>query len=105
MRMTASSQAISRSFAELAVDPPERGIHREENEAKLLEEIGPVVEATQVFGLVEHDLIQLCGSEAREQPIGNEDARGKEADDTGAIQIVRGADLRCAATKEPRSLC
>jgi hypothetical protein len=86
---------------ELTVNPPKRGIQRKENQAKLLGEIGPVVETAEVFGLMENDLIELSLTEAHEQPIRNEDAWGEEADDTGAIQIMRGADLGCAATKYP----
>ncbi|MGA8672716.1 MAG: hypothetical protein WB679_22765 [Terracidiphilus sp.] len=86
---------------ELTVNPPKRGIQREENQAKLLGEIGPVIETAEVFCLMENDLIELSLSEAHEQPIRNEDAWGEEADDTGAIQIMRGADLGGAATKYP----
>jgi hypothetical protein len=88
-------------FREAAFDPPKRGIQRKENQAKLLGEIGPVVETAEVLGLMENDLIELSLCEAHEQPIRNEDAWGEEADDTGAIQIMRGADLGGAATKYP----
>ena len=78
--------------AETVLDPGESGVQREDDEAKFLEEVGPVVVAAQVFGFVEDDLLEFARCDTGEEPLGNEDARREESDDAGAVEHVRGAD-------------
>ena len=53
-----------------------------------------------MFRLVKHDLVEFAGSEAREEPIGNENARGEETNDAGAPKFARGADFKGAFGRE-----
>ena len=85
------------ALAELAFDEPERGVQGEKHEAEFLQKVGPVVAAAEMFRLVENDLVEFAGCEAREEPIGNKDAGREEADDAGAVDVRRGADLKAAA--------
>jgi hypothetical protein len=73
--------------AEAALDPVEDGVEGEEDEADLLEEIGPVVPATEMLHLVEKDLFELLRRELFEQSWGKENAGVEEADDAGAVHI------------------
>jgi hypothetical protein len=79
--------------AKATLEPPEGRIQGEGDEAKLLQEVGPVVEAAQVLCLVKHDLLELSRGKAGEQPGGEQDSRAEETNDTGAIEMVGEADL------------
>ena len=65
-----------------------------------MKQIGPIVASAEMFRLVKDDLIEFAGSEACEEPIRNEDARGEEADDAGAIEVLRAADFKKAFALE-----
>jgi len=75
------------------LQPRESGIQGEDDEAKLLDEVGPVVAAAEMFGFVENDLPEFGGRETGEQPLRNEDARGEKADDAGAVECLRRANV------------
>jgi hypothetical protein len=47
--------------AETMFDPRESRVEREEDEAELLKEIGPVVATVKVLGFVEDDLLEFGG--------------------------------------------
>ena len=79
--------------AEAVLDPCERGVQREKNQGKLLQQIGPVVAAAQVLRFMEDNVLEFAGREALKEPVGDEDARCEEADDAGAVKQARGADL------------
>jgi hypothetical protein len=79
--------------AEAALDPEEGGVEREEDKSELLEEVEPVVCAAEVGAFVEDDLVELVGGEALEEPAGDEDLGGEEADDAGAVDFVGDAEL------------
>ena len=86
--------------AKAALNPGQAGVQGEENQADFLQQIRPVVTAAQVLGFMQHDLVELPGSEAGEEPVWNENARGKEADDTGTFKLGGGADLDGAAAED-----
>jgi hypothetical protein len=79
--------------AEAALEPPERWIEREGGQAELLQQVCPVVPATKMLRLVQHNLLKLSRGEPAQQPGGNQDARAEEADDAGAVEIAGHADL------------
>ena len=85
--------------AETMLDPGQGGAEWEDDKAELLKEVGPVVAAAEVLGFVEDNLLELTGCEARKKPFRDEDARQEEADDTGAVEHVRGTDCDTPAEK------
>ena len=79
--------------AQTMLKPCQSRIEREDDEAELLEEVGPVVAAAEMFGFVEDDLPELGRREARKQPVRNEDARREKANDAGSIKGLDRADF------------
>jgi len=82
--------------AETAFDPVEDGIQREEDEADLLNKVGPVVAAAEMLELVQENLLELLRGESLEQGKGEKDSGAVKADDAGAVDVLGDAELRRA---------
>jgi hypothetical protein len=50
--------------AETPLDPEQSGVEREEDESELLKQIGPVIETSQMFHLVQKYLFELLRRES-----------------------------------------
>src|SRR5580698_5010296 len=83
--------------AQAALHPGERRVKREQNQEKLLDEIGPVVVPAQVLSFVHNHLAELLRSEAGIKPIGNKNARRKKSNDAGPVEFACNTDLHAAA--------
>src|ERR1019366_6981370 len=64
--------------AEPMLNPKQRGIKREQNQAELLGKVRPIVVAAQMFGFMQHYLFEFAGCEPGKKPVGNKDARLEE---------------------------
>jgi hypothetical protein len=71
--------------AETALEPPERRVERENDQAKLLQQVGPVIHAAKMLRLMQHDLLKFGRGEPIEEPIGNQDAWAEKADHAWAV--------------------
>jgi hypothetical protein len=95
-RSKAQDAVVAGKFAfdaEATLDPVEGRVEGEEDEADLLEEIGPVVPTTEMLHLVEKDMFELLRRELFEQGWRKQNARVEERDDAGAVYISRDAEL------------
>ena len=77
--------------AQAAFDPHQRRVQWEQNQGQLLEKIGPIVAAAQVFGLVQNHLLKFARRQAREEPFRNQNARREKANHAGAVEPARRA--------------
>jgi len=82
--------------AQPALDPGQRRVSAETRPARSLQQVQPIVGAAQVACLVQHNLLQLGGGELLDQPARDQNFGRKEANDAGAVDLIRDADLRAA---------
>ena len=79
--------------AEAALDPENSRAEREEAEGELLEEVDPVVVTAEMLHLVTEDGLQLGRRERGSEMERQQDGGREEADDAGASDVGRGAEL------------
>jgi len=79
--------------AKASLDPEKDGIEGEEHEHYLLQKIGPIVEASKMFHLVQENMLKFLRRKSLEQVFGQQNSRMEEAGNTGTIYLCRDAQL------------